>query len=53
MPKVSSKLEQTINFEKYINKYKKLEIQFFKDEKEGQIYFDFEDTVRDFINKAF
>lgn len=51
MPKVSSKLEQTINFEKYINKYKKLEIQFFKDEKEGQIYFDFEDTVRDFINK--
>jgi sugar phosphate isomerase/epimerase len=50
MPKISSYKEQTENFKDYINKYKKAEIQFFN-KQEGNIYFDFEPTVRDYVQK--
>ena len=45
MLKVSSKEEQTIALKDYINKYNRIEIQFFTNER-GQIRFDFEEIVR-------
>ena len=45
MPKGSSILEQTLPLKNYINKYKRLEIQFFR-KNEGECTFNFEDTVR-------
>jgi hypothetical protein len=50
MPKISSYKEQTEYFKEYINRYKRCEIQFFNEE-EGNIYFDFEPTVRDYVAK--
>jgi hypothetical protein len=50
MPKISSYEEQTEHFKEYINRYKRAEIQFFN-ETEGNIYFDFEPTVRNYVQK--
>ena len=47
MPKISSILEQTIPLKDYINKYQKIEIQFFRKE-EGETVFNFETTIREY-----
>jgi sugar phosphate isomerase/epimerase len=50
MPKISSYEEQTEHFKEYINRYKRSEIQFFN-KVEGNVYFDFETTVRNYVQK--
>lgn len=50
MPKVSSKIEQTLPLKEYINKYGKMEIQFFQEE-EGELSINLTETIEKYIKE--
>lgn len=50
MPKGSTILEQTLCIKEYINKYEKMEIQFFQNE-EGDISLEFKETIEKYIKE--
>lgn len=50
MPKISSKIEQTLCMKDYIDKYERMEIQFFQDEP-GNTDVNFEEIIDEYINK--
>lgn len=50
MPKVSSQIEQTLPLKEYINKYRKMEIQFFQKE-EGELSINLNETIEKYIEE--
>lgn len=50
MPKISSKIDQSVCMKDYIDKYEKIEIQFFKEEV-GNIEFKFEEIIDKYVRE--